>query len=225
MSMPFQRQLETEVMDVAAEADAYAAADFAQVNQAFVERLVELAGDRPGARALDLGTGPADIPIRLARRRPDWRIVAADASAPMLEHARNLVRQAGLTEVIELVLVDAKATTFAPNSFDVIFSNSILHHLEDATPLWSEVKRLAKPGATVLMRDLARPADAEAARRIVRQYAGTESSLLQEEYYRSLLAAYTPDEVRSQLRKAGLTSLQVSVVTDRHLDVFGRVGD
>lgn len=223
MAALLQRQPEPEVMDLAAEADAYAAADFAQVNQAFVERLVELAGDRPGAKALDLGTGPADIPIRLARLRPGWRIVAADASAPMLEHARKLVRQARLTEVVELVLVDAKATAFAPHSFDVIFSNSILHHITDAASLWAEVKRLARRGAVVLFRDLARPASAEAAREIVKKYAGDATELLREEYYRSLLAAYTADEVRAQIEQAGLGALNVAMVSDRHLDVFGKL--
>ncbi|MBP7933208.1 MAG: methyltransferase domain-containing protein [Phycisphaerae bacterium] len=216
------RQPEPEYMDLPEEAEAYARADFSEVNQAFVDRLVEWAGPCRQARALDLGTGPADIPMRLLERRPHWRVVAADASLAMLKLAVSGIRDRGLSSSLVLVLGDAKRLPLASKSFDVIFSNSILHHISATEDLWWEVKRLARPGAVVFVRDLARPATAEAARCIVERHAGQESPLLQEAYYRSLLAAYTPDEVRSQLAKAGLGSLQLQMITDRHMDIAGR---
>jgi hypothetical protein len=106
----------------------------------------------------------------------------------------------------------------------VVFSNSILHHVTETGAFWAELKRLAAPAAAVLLRDLARPASREEARRIVRQYAGGESALLQEEFYRSLLSAYTADEVRAQLARAGIAALEVETASDRHLDVIGRLG-
>jgi ubiquinone/menaquinone biosynthesis C-methylase UbiE len=217
------RRPEPEVMDILAEAKAYAETDFSEVNQSFAGRLLELPGPCEKAFALDLGTGPGDIPVRVLRARPNWRIVAVDASGPMLEFARRLIDRAALSSSIELVHADAKRTGLPSHFFDVIFSNSLLHHLNDPPPLWAEIKRLARPGAVILLRDLARPASPEAAREIVKKYAADASSLLQEEYYRSLLAAYTPDEVRAQLEQAGLRSLKVAMVTDRHLDVFGQL--
>ena len=210
-------------MDVYAETQAYAQADFADVNQAFVERLLELTAHKDVVTAVDLGTGPADIPVRILRARPDWYIVAVDASEPMLHFARKRLLKEGLISSIELVLADAKATGLSSYFFDVVFSNSILHHLTDTDLFWAEVKRLAIPGAIVLLRDLARPATTGDARKIVQQYASGESELLQQEYYRSLLAAYTVEEVRAQLDEAGLQALQVAMVSDRHLDVFGRL--
>jgi len=218
-----QRQPEPEVMNDPTEARAYAAADFTQVNQVFVERLLELVGPRPAATALDLGTGPADIPLRVVAVRPRWRVVAVDASRPMLEWAHQAVQKAGRLAAVGLVMADAKDLPFAPRSFDVIFSNSILHHITATERLWREIERLGRPGATVLIRDLARPANPQAARSIVHRYAGGESPLLQEEYYRSLLSAYTPREVRAQLDAAGFRTLQVAMVSDRHLDVFGHL--
>jgi ubiquinone/menaquinone biosynthesis C-methylase UbiE len=217
------RRAEPELMDLPEEAEAYARADFAAVNQAFVERLVELAGAREQAAVLDLGAGPGDIAIRLARRRPGWRIVAADAAQAMLDLARKAVDAAGLARQIELALVDAKATRLPEGSFDIVASNSLLHHVADPAALWRELRRLARPGATLLLRDLMRPASEAAASAIVQQYAGGESKLLQEEFHRSLLAAYTVEEVRDQLARAGLAGLSVAIITDRHLDVFGRL--
>lgn len=220
--IPMPRRLEPELMDLPEEADAYAQADFRAVNQAFVDRLLELAGDTVELRAIDLGTGPGDIPILLAQARPGWKIVAADASPAMLALARKNVAAAGLAS-IELVELDAKSSGLADNSFDVIFSNSLLHHLPEPDAFWSEIRRIGKPGALVFIRDLMRPASEAAARELVDQHAGSESKLLQEEFYRSLLAAFTPAEVRDQLAGKGLTELEVVTVTDRHLDIFGRL--
>lgn len=217
------RQPEPELMDLPDEAEAYARADFVDVNDRFVQRLLELAGALVSARAVDLGTGPADIPIRIVRARPGWRVTAVDGARAMLDFARVAVDEAGLSVSIELVLADAKDTSLPSGAFDVIFSNSILHHINEPDPLWAEVRRLAKPGATILPRDLARPESEQRARDIVERYASEESALLQEEFYRSLLAAYTPDEVRAQLERAGLLTLEVDMISDRHLDIFGRL--
>lgn len=208
---------EPEYMDLPEEAEAYAIADFSDVNQAFADRLSELAADGP-ALALDLGTGPADIPARVKAARPDWQIVGFDASFAMLQLAQN--SRAG---AIWPVLGDAKRLPFSNAAFDVVFSNSIIHHITDTAPFWSELRRVARPGALVFLRDLARPEDAVAARRVVKTYSGNESMLLQEEFYRSLLAAYTPEELRDQLATAGIRGLLVQMVTDRHLDIVGRL--
>ena len=208
-------------MDDGEEAAAYAAADFSEVNAAFVERLLELSAGMDPAEALDLGTGPADIPLRVASRRPAWRITGADASEAMLAIARANVAAAALNDRIVLVQADAKDLALPAGAFDVVFSNSILHHITDTQALWREVRRVAKPGALLFFRDLARPDSAAAARAIVDAYAGGESALLQQEYYRSLLSAYTVEEVRAQLARAGLHAVTVAMATDRHLDVFG----
>ena len=213
---------EPELMDLPHEALAYAEADFADVNEAFVERLLVLAGPLGRANALDLGTGPCDIPLRLWRRR-DWRIAAVDAASAMLRIGMRTLRASHCLGAIQPILSDAKILPFAAGSFDVIFSNSILHHLGEPERLWGEVARVGKRGALVFLRDLARPASQDAARRIVEEHAGSESALLQEEFYRSLLAAYTPEEIRRQLDTAGLCGLEVAMVTDRHLDVWGQL--
>jgi len=223
MNSSMARQPEPEPMDIAEEAAAYAEADFAEVNTRFVQRLIDQAGARDDALALDLGTGPGDIPARVLRQCPAWRIVAADLSMPMLAYARDAARNRHVAGALYPLCADAGKMPFPDATFDVIFSNSILHHISDVARFWAEVKRVAKPGGQSLLRDLARPATPEDAAALVRQYAATESPLLQEEFYRSLLAAYTPPEVRRQLDEAGLHHWKVERVSDRHLDVFGEM--
>jgi ubiquinone/menaquinone biosynthesis C-methylase UbiE len=218
-----ERIPEPELMDSVDEAQAYSAADFSEVNQAFVDRLLDFVGDESSRQLVDLGCGPADIPKRIAQARPTWHIVAVDASQAMLDIARHDLNAAGVLDRVVLVLADAKNTGLPEHSFDVVLSNSILHHVADPLAFWREVVRLGKPGGLVLIRDLVRPESSEDAWELVKNYAGRESQLLQEEFHRSLLSSYSVDEVRHQLNEVGLNHFGVELVSDRHLDVFGRL--
>lgn len=217
-----ERRPEPELMDLLLEAEAYANADFANVNEAFVDRLLLLAGNEAFQRVVDPGTGPADIPIRLVKRRPAWQVVGVDGSEAMLSIARTRIAAHGQTGRIELILADALNTPMSSSSFDVVMSNSILHHVRDAALLWREIERLCRSGGFVFLRDLRRPESEADALRLVEEHAGRESELLKEEFFRSLLSAYTPEEVVQQIRDAGL-ALRVEAVSDRHLDAWGRI--
>ncbi|MGH7804714.1 MAG: class I SAM-dependent methyltransferase [Candidatus Binatia bacterium] len=208
------RVLEPEVMDDPAHALAYARADFAAVNQGFVDRFFAFA-PAVGATVVDLGCGPADIPLRLAAARPDLRCVGIDASIPMLRLARPHAR-------VFPVAARLGALPLATGFFDAVVSNSLLHHLPDPDLLWHEVRRLGRSGASVLVMDLHRPASADAARAIVDGYAAGEAEVLRRDFYHSLLAAFTEEEVRTQLRANGL-DLACAVVSDRHWVASGRL--
>lgn len=216
-----QRIPEPEVMDTPERAEAYARADFSAVNAAFVDKLFELTDKSREYIAIDLGTGPGDIPVRLQRARPAWHIAAVDASLPMLRLAHA---SAHGTSSPLFMHADAKRLPFADHSFDLLFSNSLLHHLPDPLPFWREIRRLAKPGALVFVRDLFRPPTPADAQRLVDTYAAGEHPLLREDFYNSFLAAFTPEEIRSQLIACGLSRLDIIEVTDRHVDIFGRTG-
>ena len=213
-------------MDDRLEVESYRDADFSEVNDGVARRALLLAG--PRGRAIDLGTGPAEIPVFLCRRAPLWRVLAVDASRNMLREAARRVAQEGLGQRIRLLLGDAKRLRRLPGGFDLVLSNSLLHHLQDPIPFWREVGRLAglarrggKRGM-VMVQDLARPADRASARRLVRLHSQGAAPLLKELFYRSLLAAFTPREVRAQLQAAGLGGLNVRRISDRHLVVYGR---
>ena len=210
---------EPEYMDIDEEADAYAAADFDEVNTAFVRDVLEFYGTRVAPLALDVGSGPGDIPQQICRLRPDWRVVGVDASRAMLRCAMHRKHDDKKVAWPQYLQCDAKRLPFPDNFFELVISNSILHHIADVNSFWLEIRRVIKPKGAMLLRDLLRPPDEQEAARIVQTYSGNESSLLKEEFYRSLLAAYTPDEVRGQLEQANLTGAAVLQVSDRHLDV------
>ncbi|MFC1609381.1 class I SAM-dependent methyltransferase [Myxococcota bacterium] len=214
---------EHDLMDDPAQAAAYAAADFADVNQVFVHRFCELYPDIGDAHVVDLGCGPADIPIRLCRALPHARVTAIDGSEPMLVHGRRAVEQAGLGPRVEIRCGVLPGAVPAGCRFDAVVSNSLLHHLTDPGVLWHEVRAVGRPGAAVLVVDLFRPETPGRARAIVDEQASGEHEILRRDFFRSLLAAFTADEVREQLRMHDLGHLAVEQMSDRHLAVHGRL--
>jgi len=214
------RLLEPELMDDPEQARAYAETDFSAENQGFVDRFREYFPDFSGGRVLDLGCGPADIPIRFARRYPTCLVIAVDASAPMIRLGEQAVRHAGLAHRITLRCERFQETAGA-NVFDAAVSNSLLHHLPNPLQFWHKLRQLVKPGAPVLVMDLLRPESPEEAQAIVDRYAAGAPEILRRDFYNSLLAAFTEDEVTTQLARMNLTRLLIDVIDDRHWIVGG----
>jgi len=214
-----ERVLEPELMDDERQSIAYARADFSLSNQFFVDGLIN-DFPRPLSTAVDIGCGPGDVMIRLARALPDLNITAIDASAPMIALARGAVITEGLSDRIELVQGYVPGVALKAHSFDVVLSKDLLHHVPDPSVLWKEIARLGRPGAVVYVMDLVRPATAEEAHRIVDRVAAREDPILREDFYNSLCAAFTVDELREQVAGAGL-DLEVRQASDRHALISG----
>ena len=217
-----KRVPEKEVMDDPEGAVAYARADFSGVNQAFVGNFLAAHPAAGRGTVVDLGCGPADIPIRLAKAAPECRVTAVDASGPMLAIARGALLKSGVGARVTLLEGYLPGLPLPDASFDAVVSNSLLHQLPDPAAFWSEVKRLVRPGGAVFVVDLFRPASEAEARRIVEAAAAGEDPVLKEDFYNSLLAAFSLEEVAVQLADAGLP-LAPKQTSERHLTVTGVV--
>lgn len=215
--MRLERVLEPEVMDTWADAAEYDAMDFTEVNRAFAERALEL-GPHKG-RVLDFGTGTARIPILMLQRNKALRIVANDYSRNMLKIGEINVIAAGFGNYIELRHEDAKNTPHLDGDFDLVISNSLVHHLPDPLLFLREAGRVARPNAGILIRDLIRPESIAAMNALVEQYAG-ESDAHQRKLFRdSLNAALTLAEIGVLVQKAGFQGERVVQSSDRHWSI------
>ena len=207
------------------QARAYARADFAAPHSAFIKLFQERFGEHlPGPCVLDLGCGPGDITFRFARAYPHCMVFGVDGSAAMLAEA-----QRALSAIPDL----AGRIVFIPGTlptlelplpqYDVIISNSLLHHLPDPQVLWETIKCCAAPGAAVFVIDLLRPATSEEARRITQLYSHNEPEILQRDFYHSLCAAFELCEIEEQLTTAGIAGFTVKQVSDRHVMIAGHL--
>ncbi|HUI05837.1 MAG TPA: class I SAM-dependent methyltransferase [Verrucomicrobiae bacterium] len=214
---------EPELMLDQEQARAYAAADFESAHSLYPKLFDALFPDRPRrALVLDIGCGPCDVTRRFARANPGYRFHAVDGSAAMLDEARQTLRRRKLATRVKLIEGLVPDVALPATTYDVILSSSLLHHLRHPQVLWQTVRRYSQPGTLVFVVDLRRPPTREAARALVTKYSGGEPNVLKRDFLNSLLAAFTPAEVRQQLREARLDWLRVRALTDRHLMVGGQ---
>jgi ubiquinone/menaquinone biosynthesis C-methylase UbiE len=218
-----ERTPEPDLMNDTVQARAYAEADFSEPHSHCIELLQTSLPNLPKIGiALDLGCGPGDISIRFARGFPSWKVDGLDGAKAMLNYGNTAVRQAGLSDRVRLVEAYLPGGTAPHDRYDLIFSNSLLHHLSDPATLWQSVRRWSKSGTQIFMMDLLRPDTLETATRLVHQYALNEPEILQRDFYNSLLAAYRIEEVQTQLQQAQLSHLSIKPVSDRHFIAWGQ---
>ena len=210
-----------ELMLDAEQARAYGMADLSRLNSTLITEFQRHFGGFQGKRVLDLGSGTADIAMRFAELYPEATIVGIDGSSAMLDLGREFIAARGLQSRIELRLARLPVVGNDAEKFDAVVANSLLHHLSDPFDLWSTISACARPGAPVMVVDLVRPADPEDARALVEKYAGRGHPLVQQDFFNSLCAAYTVEDVRSQLQEAGLTAMQVQAVNELQFAVWG----
>ncbi len=217
-----QRTPEPELMDDVEQTAAYAQADFSTTDIAFAERFVEVFGN-DFASVLDIGCGPGNILLRLAPLLPAAHLTGIDGAANMLKLAAEQTEGMAFSDRVTWQLANLPSEGLPASSFDAVVSNSLLHHLHDPMVLWDTIRHCARPGAAVFIGDLRRPPSPERALEIQALYASDAPAVLRHDFLASLHAAFEPDEVRRQLQQAGLQSLTVESVGDRHLHVWGRV--
>jgi 2-polyprenyl-3-methyl-5-hydroxy-6-metoxy-1,4-benzoquinol methylase len=220
-----ERVLEpTELMSDDEQARAYAEANFDEPDSNFIRQFGEHFPDYDGSGlVLDLGCGPLNITRRFAQRYVKAMVHGVDGSAAMLKYGRLALEQAdeGIASRITLIQGFIPGVALPAKHYDVIVSNSLLHHLPDPQALWTTIREHSKVGTRVFVADLYRPSTREAARQIVETYSGGEPEIIKTDFYNSLLAAFAPAEVEAQLVAAGLPHFTAQTISNRHLAVYG----
>jgi trans-aconitate methyltransferase len=217
-----KRKPEPELMNDAEQVAAYGGADFEAPHSHFINLLLgHLPEGEDITRALDLGCGAGDITFRVAASCPDAVVDAVDGSAEMLRFAEGLLLQkpalSGRVKFTHSMIADFKPG----GKYELVVSNSLLHHLPEPGVFWDAVKRFSSPGTFLFVMDLHRPESEKEAKRLTALYVSSEPEILQRDFYNSLLAAFEEGEVRAQLAASGLTHLKTERVGDRHLIVYG----
>jgi ubiquinone/menaquinone biosynthesis C-methylase UbiE len=218
---------EPEVMDDSGEVEAYssaaAQAHLDAIDNTLIEHALRLVRARDEGRALDIGTGPGQIVIKLAKRLPRWKLSGVDRSQGMIAQARtNLTAaaggDAGLSSRVEFEVADGNRLPFPDKSFELVMCNSVLHHLAEPEKLLSEMARLATANGAILLRDLRRPgrfAYPLHVRWHGRNYSGEMLRL----YSDSVRAAYTVPELEQLLKTSAICGARVFQHRSTHIGI------
>ncbi len=210
-------------MSDAEEVDAYASAAAQAYLDSIDDTLVEqvLSVGRGSGWLLDIGTGPGGIPLKIACRRPNLQGVGIDRSLNMIRAARRAAAEQGLAERVSFLLGDASRLCFPDACFDLVLSNSLLHHLQAPVAVFNEMARVAKPDGVILLRDLRRPSRLTFPFH-VRWYGRYYCGLMKKLYVDSVRAAYTGQELADLLRHSALADARIFFHRRTHLGFLRR---
>lgn len=99
-------------------------------------------------RVLEVGVGTG---LALPHYKPHLRITGVDLSPEMLRRARERVQKEKLTNIDELVEMDATALDFPDASFDVSTAMYVMTVVPEPAKVMHELARVTKPGGHVVI--------------------------------------------------------------------------
>jgi ubiquinone/menaquinone biosynthesis C-methylase UbiE len=177
--------------------------------RALIRELVPLLPARP-IRILDVGTGSADVPIALLRRaRARGHTLRITAVEPHPQTLR-IARRATAGWPVVLVRADARALPFADDAFDVALLSLTLHHLDDRDGV-AALRELARVSRDfVIVSELERHRANLLGARLLAATWWRNNPITRHDGPLSVLRAFTPDELRTVARAAGLERVRVA---------------
>ena len=109
------------------------------------EPFLDFVGAAPGERVLDVGCGTGCLASALVQRFPVAEVCGVDLSPAYIAHARASQPDPKISYQVG----DACALGFADRSFDRVLALLLLHFVPSASVAIAEMRRVARPGATV----------------------------------------------------------------------------
>jgi ubiquinone/menaquinone biosynthesis C-methylase UbiE len=156
---------------------------------------------------LDIGSGIGG-PARYFAHRFGCAVTGIDLTAEFCDVARDLTRALGLQKSVAFELGDALAMPFANDHFDGAYSMNVSMNIADKAAFYREIHRVLKPGAWLMLSEIAKGAGEELD--YPTPWASSPDT--------SFLS--TPEETRSGLVQAGFEIVRLQSTLERAL-VFG----
>ena len=144
------------------------------------------------ANVLDVGCGGGHFMKTLLEHRQDLRLTGVDASRDMVTNA--LARLEEFKERARILEGDVSNLRLYDNSFDGVYSMASIKHWPDRLRGISEIYRVTKPGAPIMIIEMDRGCSLEDARYYIEQTnVSFIPSLLPLSYFRTFLAGQSLD--------------------------------
>jgi ubiquinone/menaquinone biosynthesis C-methylase UbiE len=162
--------------------------------EGFRKEAATLAARLPaGAAVLEVAPGPGYLAIELARRG-NFRVAAVDYSHTFIALCRENAKAAGVD--IDFRQGDAAQLPFTDGEFDFVFCRAAFKNFGDPVGALREMRRVLKPGGTILIEDMRENAtDAEIAREVSGMKMGWFMALTTRHILRGLRKrAYTRED-------------------------------
>lgn len=106
-----------------------------------------------GQNILEFGCGTGATLVKLAVRNPQSNIFATDISVKMIDQAKARLKFCGCTNSVNINLCKSSKLSYADNSFDKIYMESVLAIQEHPSESIKEIYRVLKPGGSLLINE------------------------------------------------------------------------
>jgi ubiquinone/menaquinone biosynthesis C-methylase UbiE len=191
---------ETEVMNDPASVDAYTAETYGGGLATFL--MYRLPNNTHNLVIADIGCGNMAYATTLKSIFPNSVFTAYDASSLMLEKANLIIDQ----EKVTLVNSFIPDENLPSQTYDIVLSSLFLHQLPDPAPCWNTIKQIGKTGGTFYVFDLLRVEDSAICTEIVDGMTENAPEVFKTDFYNTLRASFTVEEIQQQLLDAGLVA-------------------
>jgi ubiquinone/menaquinone biosynthesis C-methylase UbiE len=135
------------------------------------QRTINLASIQPGEQVLDVGCGTGTLAIEVQNRvGRAGRVAGVDPGTQQIARARSKAARRKLPIDFQIGVIEH--LTFPDQTFDVVLSTLMMHHLPDGLKRQglSEIARVLKPGGRLVIADFKRKKDRQG--RAARFHAG-----------------------------------------------------
>jgi phosphatidylethanolamine/phosphatidyl-N-methylethanolamine N-methyltransferase len=120
---------------------------FGWISRTARREVVAAVNRAPGEKVLEVGVGTG-LALPLYDRAK--RVTGIDLSAHMLAQARERAAGLALTNIDDLLEMDAQATSFADGTFDIAVAMFVASVVPNPRALVAELRRVVRPGGRIL---------------------------------------------------------------------------
>lgn len=176
--------------------------------------LTQRAGLAAGQRLLDAGCGAGGPSIDACRATPGLTVAAVTISPQQAASAARLIRDAGLSERIQVQVADYHALPFRAASFDRAWFLESIGYADAPARVFAEVLRVLRGGGSVYIKDVFR-----------RAAALTAAERLELAEFDRVYVQRTPsvEDTAAALRGAGFGDVEVTDLSERvSMEMFNR---
>lgn len=113
-------------------------------HRALLDLVVRNSNIKNGSKILDIGCGTGLLSLKLLEKA-DCHVIGIDNSEEMMAIFQDKIKKLGLGSNVTCKLMDAESVKFDDNTFDIVVSSVVLHHLKNKLAPLKKFYKILKP--------------------------------------------------------------------------------